>query len=74
MEAKLGTRWVGKGEGATVKDLHHFIWTAHPRPLDDAWGQAMTNLHKKLDSKKTNIALTGEPLTDDDLKRIAECE
>lgn len=80
-ETKLGTKWVGKGEGATVGEIEilceRFIlsypWQMH-MVMIRLCQKILNCLRYKNKDNKTNLALTGEPLTDEDLKRIAECE
>jgi hypothetical protein len=69
IKAKLGTDWVGKGEGATISEIlaaKRLLPTKISRHL---WKISLSKLHHK-----TNLILTGEPLTDEDLARIAQCE
>lgn len=74
-ETKQGTKWVGKGEGAKRIDLMRLLDTVDPRS-DSAWDRLLflSNMGNGDKYMPTNLALTGEPLTDEDLKRIAECE
>lgn len=79
-ETKLGTRWVGKGEGASLPDLRKevqdFCTNANRvNRCRAAWYHIQRHFPNAVYSCWiTNLALTGEPLTDEDLKRIAECE
>ena len=69
-----GTKWVAPGEGATTIEIAKAVW--HP-PYTDNKKKAllrMRDIHTGPVQQKTNLALTGEPLTDYDLRRIAVCE
>ena len=73
MEPKPGTKWVGKGEGATVKNIDRRL----PGDSDlenHAIGRCFDLYLAYGVEHRTNLALTGEPLNDEDLKRISECE
>jgi len=59
-----GTKIVGAGEGVTAGELNQAA----------TWWCGYDFLFSFLPSHKTNIALTGEPLNETDLMRIAEAE
>lgn len=80
MDTKLGTVWVAPGEGATVARLFEdaenlLMRLSGATPLTKS---AFQNLAKQIKAlgqdHRTDLALTGAPLTDYDLKRIAVCE
>jgi len=81
MEAKLGTRWVGKREGATLDQISQVLEPPRGMRGDLRLRRAHRQLillhlkhHPLCWNHKTNLALTGLPLTAEDLKRIAEFE
>ena len=66
----LGTKWVAPGEGATAVELEDAIGSWR-----ECGGGLWVHLHElQVRGGQTNLALTGEPLTDYDLSRIAVCE
>ena len=66
----LGTKWVAPGEGATAVELEDVVGSA-----SEQGRQFWQHLHElQVRGGQTNLALTGEPLTDYDLRRIAVCE
>lgn len=75
MNAGIGTKWVAPGKGATIQKLTDAIRATYGMDsggtLDDAWERLITLYD--LDHR-TNLALTGAPLSVYDLKRIAACE
>lgn len=76
MSEKLGTVWVAPGMGATGADLVKAIGTM---PTDDRvfsllWLAAIQRVNQVNLALRTNLALTGEPLTGYDLRRIAVCD
>lgn len=80
IEPKPGTKWVGKGEGAKISSFNMALFLRNK--YDQLYKMAKFHLRSMADfntvrshlNYRTNLALTGEPLTDEDLKRIAECE
>lgn len=78
-----GTEWTAPGQGATVKRIVAALSDMDPAKQTAfecaAWNCALSHLPagsadavKNL--RRTNLRLTGSPLTAEDLKRIAECE
>ncbi len=74
MDAKLGTAWVAPREGAKVLALKDRIALEADWMGDRLAQDALLHLSALDNEHKTNLALTGSPLTDYDLKRIAACE
>ncbi len=77
--SKQGTEWTEPGTG-TLADilLMDFNWTRRT-PAAESWGckaiaRARGNLERMWASHRTNLRLTGEPLTAEDVQRIAECK
>ena len=79
-----GTAWTEPGQGATVPELRAALMSDYYSPNRTAakthedFSETMFTLDDRIfagedDSHRTNLALTGHPLTADDLKRIAEC-
>jgi hypothetical protein len=63
-----GTEWTEPGQGATVSEIWRVIrgavcFAAHRRIMDMV----------EPVERRTNLRLTGEPLTAEDLKRIEQC-
>jgi len=69
----LGTKWVAPGKGNTVKELLIAIFT---RNTESNWTEAERHLtsNNRSFGSPTNIMLTGERVTNYDLRRIAVCE
>jgi hypothetical protein len=69
-ENKQGAKQVKSSTGATISEL-----LASVPPFSRAWSGLAQMIIDGIDrNSKTNIALTGEPLTQEDLERIAEFE
>ncbi len=71
-----GTEWTEPGQGATVAELRQKfgrIMTLTTKEADAVMG-LLDNGKRKDWSVRTNLRLTGAPLTAEDLKRIAECK
>lgn len=69
---KHGTAWTGPGEGATWSDIGSAL---HFYPLTyDSWGRWALVIPQPglYDDRRTNLRLTGEPLNEYDIRRIAE--
>ena len=74
-ETKPGTKCVGKGEGATVELLVHALKNIELSAIISAKTNLIRLAMQDHDYRwNTNLALTGEPLTSEDLKRISECK
>lgn len=63
----LATEWVGPGEGSTGMDLYNASWNG-------TLGAMCRGFSPKHADKKTNLRLTGRPITPYDIQRIAEAE
>lgn len=79
----LGTEWVAAGEGATGSELataSDEYCDAHPDSAHtgEEWTQILSTASQlyagPLCFLRTNLRLTGHPLTPTDLARIAACE
>lgn len=81
-----GTRWTEPGQGATVEQFMDTLGDTY-RYSGTGFHPAMANMYSilRLDSngaptnfdmpnRRTNLALTGEPLTADDVRRIGEAK
>lgn len=66
-----GTEWVEPGTGATIRELRDSLQDKWGPVAADADGR-LVELANEAFSRRTNLHLTGDPLTADDLKRIAE--
>ncbi len=78
-----GTEWTEPGQGATAKDLYEAICLAFGGTSPTGATTASLNAIAKIAggglvprfwANRTNLRLTGEPLTAEDLKRIAEAK
>lgn len=69
---KLGTVWIDPGQGATTRELAEKV----NEGMYDYMGDALDNLDRLTydTSYRTNLALTGEPLTSSDVRRIGEAK
>lgn len=71
---RLGTTWTAPGEGSTVRDL--ITAYAESRPLGsytrEVAGFHLTKRTEENLTRKTNLLLTGETVTEYDCRRIAE--
>ena len=71
-----GTEWTEPGEGATIDEFVNAIATTRPPSMF----QDSIELYRTLENDegdprlKTNLRLTGAPLTADDLERIAQAK
>ena len=70
-----GTEWTEPGQGATIvqiaRALSHVTPTnGVPGDFATAWGV----LNSRRDHTRTNLRLTGQPLTAADVQRIAEAK
>ncbi len=77
---KHGTEWTEPGKGATAAQLWQATYTASMEYNREITTEALNNLlylkeyrHLSPDHG-TNLRLTGEPLTAEDVQRIAECK
>lgn len=81
---KLGTKWTGDGEGATVygitRAVHGAIHAGSASRVQQAIDEAHDLLHSlwtpigRGQNRRTNLALTGSPLTEQDIARILSPE
>ena len=70
-----GTAWVEPGQGATPRELIEAADDANAdAPKGSPWGWFGHIKFSRYRSYRTNLALTGHPLTADDLRRIAEAK
>ncbi len=77
-----GTTWVAPGEGATVVELLNMRWEGdyfgYRATPTGSYIEAAEHLDRLWDHHgegyRTNLALTGAPLLEYDLRRIAVCE
>ena len=72
-----GTEWVGPGQGATLGDLldeaaEQRMYTDELRAKSLAFAAVMG--YEESAKYRTNLRLTGEPLTSEDIARIAEAK
>jgi hypothetical protein len=65
----LGTKWVGIGEGETVKCLSKKVEEVYGEVNESEREDAAKAL-RRLGAGRTNLALTANPITDCDLRRI----
>jgi len=68
-----GTEWTEPGQGATRAQLHDAFadFEQHRTAFPENRSRAPFN---SLDGRRTNLCLTGEPLTAEDVRRIAEAK
>jgi hypothetical protein len=70
-----GTRWTELGQGATAIELYVAIGKRFPiNGNEGAPSAPLDHLFSFQGNHRTNLALTGAPLTAEDLKRIEECK
>lgn len=73
-----GTEWTEPGQGATAENLRRAVHDAAIPGVESS--KAILNLQTMYGRigfdgpSRTNLRLTGQPLTSEDLKRIAECK
>jgi hypothetical protein len=80
---KLGTEWCAPGEGAKLRELLDALEPRGPRSALDYSSSRVPAIERLsrlggesvgLRERRTNLRLTGEPLQEYDLQRIAEVE
>ena len=65
-----GTRWVDPGQGATIEEL----FRVKNRSQYQNYGSPALLTSYPCWNRRTNLALTGEPLTSEDVRNIAEAK
>ena len=74
-----GTEWTEPGQGATVGMLCKALALYESERSEPEWNRAYGRLpagscDATKNLRRTNLRLTGHPLTAEDLKRIEQCE
>ena len=69
-----GTIWVGKGEGAMTIEIATEIHKVEPSAKTERAFERLVEIDPNCQAIRTNLRLTGSPLTPYDLERISQCE
>ena len=72
----LGTEWVALGEGATLLELSKALWMLHDSCRKKKAQEHLykISLQKRTTGYKTNLRISGQGVSNYDLRRIAVCE